>query len=294
MVGTFLVRGMLVGIVAGLLAFGFAKIFGEPQIDRAIAFEEQMEKAKSETKSEAEGAKAPAEAPATPAPMKGMDMGQGNLGQGKPAGAPASEAQAYDPELVSRAVQSTIGLLTGVVVYSTAFGGLFALVFAFVYGRVGRLGPRATAALLAAAGYVAIVLVPMLKYPANPPSIGEPGTIGYRSALFLAMLVISIAALGFAVTLGRRLLASQGAWNATVIAAAVFVVIIAACQIVMPTIDEVPEGFSATLLWRFRLSSLGTQAVMWATIGLVFGALTERSLAPRQERGVAFTRPARG
>src|SRR6516162_8457849 len=98
MVGTLLVRGMLVGIVAGLLAFGFAKIFGEPQIDRAIAFEEQMEKAKSE----AEGAKAPSaappsEAPAAAAPMKGMDMGQG---------AAAPGAQAYDPELVSRSVQS--------------------------------------------------------------------------------------------------------------------------------------------------------------------------------------------
>jgi hypothetical protein len=285
MVGTFLVRGMLVGIVAGLLAFGFAKIFGEPQIDRAIAFEEQMEKAKSE----AEGAKAPSgappsEAPAAAAPMKGMDMGQG---------AAAPGAQAYDPELVSRSVQSTVGLLTGVVVYSTAFGGLFALVFAFAYGRVGSLGPRATAALLAAAGYLTIVLVPMLKYPANPPSIGEPGTIGYRSMLFLAMLVISIAALGFAVTLGRRLAASLGSWNATLIAGAVFVAIIAACQIVMPSIDEVPEGFSASLLWRFRLSSLGTQAVMWTTIGLLFGALTERSLVAWRGASASMAKPAR-
>jgi hypothetical protein len=48
MVGNLLLRGMLVGVLAGLLAFGFARIFGEPQVDRAIAFEEQMSQAKGE------------------------------------------------------------------------------------------------------------------------------------------------------------------------------------------------------------------------------------------------------
>ena len=48
MVGNLLLRGMLVGVLAGLLAFGLARIFGEPQVDRAIAFEEQMNQAKGE------------------------------------------------------------------------------------------------------------------------------------------------------------------------------------------------------------------------------------------------------
>jgi hypothetical protein len=48
MIGTLLFRGMLVGVLARLLTFGFARIFGEPQVDRAIAFEEQMSQARSE------------------------------------------------------------------------------------------------------------------------------------------------------------------------------------------------------------------------------------------------------
>ena len=48
MVGNLLLRGMLVGVFAGLLAFGFARIFGEPQVDRAIAFEDQTNRAKGE------------------------------------------------------------------------------------------------------------------------------------------------------------------------------------------------------------------------------------------------------
>jgi len=54
-------------------------------------------------------------------------------------------------------------------------------------------------------GFVAIALVPDLKYPANPPSVGNPETIGIRTELFFVMLVISVAALVLAVALARRL-----------------------------------------------------------------------------------------
>lgn len=234
MVGNLLLRGMLVGIVAGLLAFGFAKIYGEPQVDRAIAFEEQT-------------AQAAGEAP--------------------------------EPELVSRPTQAGFGLLTGVLVYAASIGGLFSLVFAYTYGRISSLGPRSTSAVLALAAFVSIVLVPDLKYPANPPSVGNPDTIGSRTVLFFIMLVISIAALTAAVGLARRLWAQYGAWNAMIIAGAAFVVVITVAMYVLPTINEVPEKFSADLLWRFRVASLGIHVVLWTTIGLAFGAIAERSFA---------------
>jgi hypothetical protein len=227
---------MVVGIVAGLIAFGFAKFFGEPQVDRAIAFEDQMNRAKGE---------------------------------------------APEPELVSRPVQSGLGLLTGVVVYGTAFGGLFALAFAFAYQRIGRLSPRVTAALLAVAGFVALVLVPQLKYPSNPPSVGQPETIGYRSELFFLMILISIAALGFAIIIALRLGARYGSWNAALIGAAAFIGIIVVAQVLLPDINEVPDQFPAVVLWRFRIISLGIQLILWATFGLLFGFLAERALSNR-------------
>jgi hypothetical protein len=66
MVRTFLVRGMLVGIVAGLLSFAFLKFYGEPQVDRAVAFETQQDEAKAAAHQE-ESHLAPM--------VKGMDMG---------------------------------------------------------------------------------------------------------------------------------------------------------------------------------------------------------------------------
>jgi predicted cobalt transporter CbtA len=247
---------MLVGLVAGLLAFGFGKLVGEPPIDRAIAFETAMDDAKAKDAMEQ-------------AMAKGMQM-------------PKEEDE---PELVSRGVQAGFGLLTGVVVYCTAFGGLFSLVFAYAYGRVGRLSPRAVSALLAAAGFVAVYLVPMLKYPANPPSVGEPETIGYRTALFCVMIIASIAAMVCAAITRQRLLPRYGEWSAALIAAATYVVLIAVVELLLPSINEVPEQFPAVVLWQFRVASLGTQVVMWATIGLLFGALIERAIAGG--RGVA-------
>jgi len=42
---------------------------------------------------------------------------------------------------------------------------------------------------------VALYIVPNLKYPANPPSVGEPETIGMRTGFYFLMMLISIAAM---------------------------------------------------------------------------------------------------
>jgi predicted cobalt transporter CbtA len=250
MVGNLLLRGMAVGVIAGLLCFTFLKIVGEPQVDRAIAFETQMDEAKAKAKAD----------------------------EAKAMGMPAPSAE-EEPELVSRPVQAGIGLFTGVMLYSAAFGGLFALAFAFAYGRAGRLGERATSALLAAAGFVAIYVVPNLKYPANPPSVGDPDTIRMRTALYFIMIAISIAAMVGAMLLRNRLRDRFGAWDASLLALAAYVVVIAVVWLALPRVNEVPEQFPAVVLWQFRIASLGGQAIMWATIGLLFGALTERNLS---------------
>lgn len=257
MVGSLLLRGMLVGVLAGLLAFGFARIFGEPQVDRAIALEGTL----------------------------GHSHDHGDHAAAVPAGGEAEES-----ELVSRETQAGLGLLTGAVVYGAAIGGLFALVFAFTYGRVGRLDARATAALLALGAFIALVVVPGLKYPANPPAVGNPDTIGERTALFFVMLAISIAALVLAVNLAFGLARRHGGWAAGLIAGAVYIAIIAVAQIALPVVNDVPEGFPADLLWNFRVASLGMHAVLWATIGLAFGALAERSFARRTGGRFALSR----
>ncbi len=204
--------------------------------------------------------------------------------------AQAATGETPEPELVSREVQSTVGLATAVVVYAVAFGGLFSLAFAVAYGRIGRLSARATAAVLALGGYLVVFVVPFLKYPANPPAVGNADTISQRSTLYLAMVVASVLLAVAATYLGRRLTSRLSAWNAALVATAVFVVAVAVFQFLLPAINEVPDAFPATVLWEFRVASLGTQLVMWATIGLLFGALVARAVTNEAAQGMPARR----
>lgn len=215
------------------------------------------------------------------------------IGEAQVDRAIAFEAQLYqqagkppEPELVSRGVQKTVGLATAALVIGTAFGGLFAFGFAVAHGRIGSLRPRMTALAVAAGGFCAVFLVPFLKYPANPPSIGNPDTIGYRTELYFTMIAFTVTAAVGSVVFGRRLVERYGTWNATLAAAGAFIAAIAAAFVIMPGINEVPVGFPAAVLWRFRIASAGTQLALWATIGLAFGALTERRLASEHRHGV--------
>ncbi len=238
MVRGLLIRGMLVGLAAGVLAFFFAKVFGEPQIDKAIAFE------------------------AATSP-------------------PSGEAP-----LVSRGMQSSLGLLTGTVVYATALGGIFALVFATAYGRIGHARPRVTAATLALVGFTVIILVPFTKYPSNPPAVGNDETIGYRTKIFFVMIAISVFAAIAALRLGRDFVRRFGAWNGVLAAVGAFIVLIALGELLMPSLDEIPKDFPTSVIWHFRVATLGIHTVIWATLGLGFGAAAQRLLrsAPEQVR----------
>ncbi|MFD8809288.1 CbtA family protein [Streptomyces sp. NPDC059597] len=240
-----LVRGMLAGLAAGLLALVAAYFLGEPNVDRAIAFED-------------------------------------------------AHSHEHEMEVVSRSLQSTAGLATGVLVYGVAFGGIAALAFCFALGRVGRFGPRATALLLSTAALLAVYVVPFLKYPANPPSVGEPDTIGKRTTLYFLMMLLSVLLAIGATLLGKRLAPGLGTWYATVVAVAAFAVVIGLAYAFLPVVNEVPRDFPATLLWRFRLAALAVQAVLWGGFGLLFGELAERQLNPRPAKVPAAAVAASG
>ncbi|MER7547221.1 CbtA family protein [Spirillospora sp. NPDC127506] len=243
MIRTLLVRGLLLGLLAGLVAGAFAFAVGEPRIDDAIALEE-------------------AAAAAEPA----HDHGDAAGGGGHDHGAE-----------VSRGTQK-FGLFLATGLYGLAVGGVFALVFAALRGRVG---PRSDGGLaLAAAGtaFAAVIVVPFLKYPANPPAVGDPETITSRTLLYLAMVVIGLLAVAIAVTTARHVTGGPWArWAAMVLA---FLVPVIVAWLALPGVNEVPDGFPAALLWEFRVASLGTQLVFWAAFGALFGWACDRARRP--------------
>jgi predicted cobalt transporter CbtA len=140
------------------------------------------------------------------------------------------------------------------------------------------MGPRALSAVLAGLGYVAVVVVPNLKYPANPPAMGSPDTIGVRTGAYFLLIACSIAAMVLSLQMRRGFAKRFGEWNGSLLAAALFVVVVSVVAHFLPVVDEVPAGFPVTLMWKFRVAALEIQAVLWGTLGLGFGWLTEREL----------------
>lgn len=256
-------RGLLAGAAAGVLAFLFARILVEPQIELAIGYEDGVASARHALEESAAAA--------------GAGHSHGGEGGG-----------------FTRAIQMNIGMGLGVLLFSLAIAALFAVVFAVAYGRVGDISARLLSLYVAGGMLLSLYVVPSLKYPASPPALSLDETIRQRTLLYLLTVVLSVALLVGAVYLGRRLVARLGTWNAALAAAGAYVVAVAVVMVVLPSINETPrplvddagtivyEGFPADVLYEFRLYSLGTQVVIYATIGLVFGALVSRLLGERK------------
>jgi hypothetical protein len=258
MIGSLLIRGMLVGLLAGVLAYGFARVAGEPAIERAIAFEEQQDSA-------AHGVAA------------------------------TSVHHHHQAPAITRGTQAGIGLLTGLLVFGATAGGLYAMAFALLHRRIGPASPRGFAGWLAGMAFVVLVLSPWLKYPANPPAIGDPATIKLRTGVYFAMLLISVLACALALRMGRRADQRLSGWHAPLISVGAYCAIVASAAALMPSMPtRIPDGFPVDALGQFRLASLGVHLLLWATIGLVFGELAARrplSALPPMKPGYPATTP---
>ena len=170
-------------------------------------------------------------------------------------------------------------------------GGITALAAAFALGRVGTLKPTQSTALVALLGYVALGLVPFLKYPATPPAVGDPATINQRMTLHFAFLAICIVAIiaesMFAAAILRR---GSSVFAATIVPALGFLVVVGTAAYLLPAVNEVGE-FPADTLWYFRRASILTTAALWATLGIVLtgliGRLYARESAAQARRDLA-------
>ena len=122
---------------------------------------------------------------------------------------------------------------------------------------------------------MAVVVVPFLKYPANPPAVGDPSTVNERTMLYFAVLALSIL-LAWAVWRfhrSARLSPTAQVWAT----AALYTAGLAVIFLALPASPDTVEA-PADLVWRFRLASLGALAVAWAVLALATGTLLSRQV----------------
>jgi hypothetical protein len=270
-------RAALAGGIGGVVGLIFAEIFAEPVINQAIDYESARDDA-------------------TNALL---------VAAGQPTNPDG-------PDIFSRGVQSTIGIGTGMILAGVALGLLFAVVFTVAQGKLD-VRPRVLALVVAGAGFLTLYVTPIIKYPANPPSIGHEDTIGDRSGLFLVMIVGSVVFLVVAGIVTNRSKGRLGMWNAVLVGGVAYVVLSGLLMAVLPSLGELASnvatygaaatetpqplkdvagkivfpGFDADQLYAFRLYSFTAQAIMWGVLALVFGALAERAAADSAVSGKA-------
>jgi len=146
---------VVVGVISGLLVGGFHNIFTAPVIERSIALEEER------------------------AAAKARDLGM---------------AMEEEKPLVSLGVQR-VGMAIGTGIY----GGILGLAFAGGYALMRRVAPGwqplALALMVGALGFWAVFLFPFIKYPLNPPGVGDPQTLTFRQgyqALFIFLSAVGM------------------------------------------------------------------------------------------------------
>ena len=185
------------------------------------------------------------------------------------------EAHPAGTEMFSREAQR-VGLLAATTLYGVGIGGLFAVAFLLIAPRLRSGSPWERSVRLALAAFVGIWLIPFLKYPSNPPAVGEPGTAELRTNLYLVLIAISIVSLAGAYVTARWLDDRAVPVHVRLPAvAAGWALVIALVFTLLPDNPD-PIEIPATLIWNMRLASAGGQLLLWSVLGVGFGVLLER------------------
>ena len=158
-----------------------------------------------------------------------------------------------------------------------SIGALFGLVFAYSRHILPGQNHVKKALVLAGIMWFTLYFIPFLKYPANPPTVGDPETIVLRTLLYVGFVALSgLGALGFYKT-SKKIHKSKR--FAVPIGYALY---IAAVFILMP---ESPDEVIAPLdlLNGFRIVSVSTVTMYWIVNAIILGLLWQK-FQPHHER----------
>lgn len=236
-------HGLQAGVVAGLLTGAFGYLLAEPVMDRAVRLESAREAAEQARQASA-----------------GLTV-------------------THHVEVFSRGTQH-LGLLVATLATGLALGVLLSVVHAVVHRRDDRArDPWRSSLTLAAGAFFAVYLVPFLRYPANPPGVGDPNTIDTRTRTYLAALTIGILGVIAAARLARDLHRRQTVEPLRQLAVAGVLLGTVVLTFALPANTD-PLEVPAGLLWQFRLLALASALLLWSSLGVVFGLL-KRADHPR-------------
>lgn len=161
------------------------------------------------------------------------------------------------------------GSIVAGAMLGTATGALFGLVFAYSRNILPGQNDIKKALVLAGIMWAVLYFIPFLKYPANPPTVGEPATITFRALTYVTFVALSsLGAFGF-YRLYKKL------ENKKFLAFLGYAMFIGVVFFVMPQNPD-PIKTPLELVNGFRAISAITMTITWITNALILGWLWKK------------------
>jgi len=168
-------------------------------------------------------------------------------------------------------------------VYGISLGALFGIIFAYARNALQGDNNKKKALFLAGILWFVLYFVVALKYPANPPAVGDPETIYYREALYVAFIAISgFTALGLALLWNRVKINSK-----EIVFPLVYAGIMITAYMAMPANPD-SISISMELVQSFRVWTAITVGIFWGLLGIIFGSLWDKFIRPEEPRLTTF------
>ena len=144
-------------------------------------------------------------------------------------------------------------------------GSLFGIVFALSKNSLPGKNDISKAVILSGIMWLALYLIPFLKYPANPPTVGDAETVVLRMMLYVTFIIISgVAVVGF-YKLSKKLNSNKK--YLALVGYAGFMMLL---FVVMPdNPDEITAPMNLVNEFRF-VSVLGVSS-FWVCVGIILG-----------------------
>jgi len=157
-------------------------------------------------------------------------------------------------------------VLAGAIL-GTSIGALFGIVYALSRNSLKGKNDLQKTLVLAGIMWFTIYLIPFLKYPANPPTVGDGETVVLRAILYLSFIAIS----GFG-AVGFYQLSKKIKSKSKIISVVGYGVFIAIVFVLMPpNPDEVNAPMD--LVNGFRAMSVVAVSVFWVSVAVILGGL---------------------
>ena len=155
-------------------------------------------------------------------------------------------------------------VLAGIIL-GIAMGSLFGIVFALSRNSLPGKNDVTKSLILAGLMWLTIYIIPFLKYPANPPTVGDGETVMLRAILYVSFIALS----GIGVVIFYKL-SQKLQNNKKYFGLFGYVIFITILFFVMP---ENPDEITApmNLVNEFRLMSVLGVSSFWISVGLILG-----------------------